>query len=106
MQAPYDALIGFVWNPDGCCHGFGEGSLAFFFGDANLFDLGEIEASINLPVLETFTISLHCQFLMSGTHTIAFGWEMGICAPHPGASALLLGLPLRLASPGDGHRDF
>jgi len=60
------------------CTMLGGLGLRLLFGDANLFDLEEIEVAIDLPIIETFTISVSCQFLMSGTHTIALGWELSI----------------------------
>jgi len=78
VKAPYNALIGLVWDVAGCCAELGEGSVAFFFGEDNLFDLGEIEAAFTLPIVDGLTLSLTATFAMAGTHTLAFGWELEI----------------------------
>ena len=76
VKAPYWSLLGLVWTLSGCCDEEGEGSVAFFFGDENLFDIGEIEAAFMLPVSETSSVSLTAALKMGGGYTLTLGWDV------------------------------
>ena len=53
--------------------GTGEASLAFFFGEAALFDLGEIDGELILPITEHFRLSLSIELFTSSQPTFADG---------------------------------
>ena len=75
VKSPYHSLLGLVWPIAGCCGVEGEGSLVFFFGANNLFDLGEINAELILPVTEALTFSLAIELPMTSTPVFTFGWQ-------------------------------
>ena len=76
VKAPYRSLLGLVWPLSSCCGPAGEGSLAFFFGTDNLFDLGEINAELILPITESLTFSLAIELPMTSTPIFTFGWQV------------------------------
>ena len=78
VKAPYRSLIGLVWAMTGPCDDPGEGSVAFFFGDDGLFDLGEVLAQVILPLADHFTIALDVEIPATGSPTITFGWNYGL----------------------------
>jgi len=78
VKSPYKSLLGLVWPIASCCGEPGEGSLAFFFGEDNLFDLEEIDGELILPVTDTFTLTLNVEYPMIGLPTFTFGWEFAL----------------------------
>ena len=59
----------------GCCGETGEASVAFFFGEDNLFDLGEILFDAAYPAAEKLSFSLSFTLPMNGGPTFSFGWN-------------------------------
>ena len=76
VKAPYWSLLGLIWDLPTCCELVGEGSVALFFGDQNLFDLEEVLAEFVLPITERSSISLAAQLAMDGGFTLTFGWDL------------------------------
>jgi hypothetical protein len=76
IKAPYKALLGLVWPMIGCCDHPGEGSVAFFFGENNLFDLEEILGELIAPVTKDLTLSMLIEYPMTGLPTFTFGWKL------------------------------
>ena len=76
VKSPYHSLLGLVWPIAGCCGVEGEGSLVLFFGDNNLFDLGEINAEFIVPVTEALTFSLAIEMPVTSTPIFTFGWQI------------------------------
>ena len=75
VKSPFKSLIGFVWPMPGCCGEPGEASVAFFFGEDNLFDLGEILFDAAYPAAENLSFSLSFTLPMDGGPTFSFGWS-------------------------------
>ena len=75
VKSPYKSLVGLVWPMVGCCGQSGEGSVALFFGENNLFDLEEIVGELIAPVTESLSLSLLVEYPMAGLPTFTFGWD-------------------------------
>ncbi len=75
VKAPYRSLIGLVWPMAGPCDEPGEGSVAFFFGEDGLFDLGDVLAEIIVPLDDGLKIALTLELPVNGSPTISFGWD-------------------------------
>ena len=81
VKAPYWALLGLVWDLPGCCGDLGEGSVALFFGEENLFGLGAIEAEFVVPISPASTVTLDAVVTIDGGFTLTFGWSVGTQPP-------------------------
>ncbi len=87
VKAPYWALLGFVWDVAAPCDRTGEAclaeasiaeaSIAFFFGEQGLFDLGEILFGLEWPIAPGWTGSLAVSLETSGGASFVVGWEGG-----------------------------
>jgi len=75
VKSPYKSLIGFVWAMPGCCGEPREASVAFFFGEDNLFDLGEILFSAAYPAADNLFFTLSFTLPMDAGPTFSFGWD-------------------------------
>lgn len=75
VKSPYRSLLGLIWPIAGCCGVEGEGSLVFFFGSANLFDLEEINAELSLPITDRLTLALAIEAPMTSQPTFILGWQ-------------------------------
>ncbi|MCK5827706.1 hypothetical protein KAH43_04195, partial [Candidatus Bipolaricaulota bacterium] len=76
VKSPYKSLLGLVWPIESCCEQPGEGSVAFFFGENNLFDLEEIGGELILPMTDTLTLSLLIEYPMTDLPTFTLGWRL------------------------------
>ena len=76
VKAPYWALLGVVWDLPGCCGDLGEGSVALFFGDENLFDLGAIEAEFVIPLANAAIVTIGAVLPVSGNAIFSFAWNV------------------------------
>ena len=76
VKAPYDALLGLVWPVPGCCETTGEASVAFFFGNGGLLDLGEFDAELVLPVSDTSTVWLGLAMPAYSPTVLTVGWDL------------------------------
>ena len=76
IKSLYKALLGLVWPMAGCCEQPGEGSVAFFFGENNLFDLEEIVGELIVPVTDAFTLSILIEYPMVGLPTFTLRWNL------------------------------
>ena len=57
VKSPYWELLG-IASKIPICFGEGEVSAVCYFGDSGLFDIGEIDLEINLPISQTWMFSL------------------------------------------------
>lgn len=55
----------------------GEASVAFFFGDANLFDLGEVLFGLEWPIASGWTATVSLGLETSGGVSLTLGWKGG-----------------------------
>lgn len=78
VKTPYWALLGLVWDLPGCCGDAGEGSVAVFFDTASctLFDVGEIEGEIVLPISDAATLAIGAALPVSGNAVFSVSWNV------------------------------
>lgn len=76
VKAPYWAVIGFAWEIDGCCGQRGAGNVGFFFGDDQLFDLGQVEIELEIPLGERLIVQAAIRIKTDGGHSLRLGWEL------------------------------
>jgi hypothetical protein len=70
-----------VWDLPSCRGDLGEGGVALFFGDENLFDLGAIASESVIPLSPASTATLNVAVTMDGKLTLTFGLDVGTQSP-------------------------
>ena len=53
-----------------------EGSGGFSFGDDQLFDLGEVEIELEIPIGERFIVQAAIRIRTDGGQTLRLGWKL------------------------------
>jgi len=74
VKDPYWELLGIVKKISTCC-GEGEVSAVAYFGDSGLFDVGEVDLEIDLPLAQTLKLTLKASLPTREAPSFTLGWK-------------------------------
>lgn len=77
VKSPYWELFGIVGGIP-TCWGDGEVSVAFYLGNGGLFNLGELEVTVSVPLRKDSRFSWSVTAPTAGSPRLVLGWEVSI----------------------------